>query len=183
MKGFFDLKNRIVTVAPEGLLIPEFKLLWDRDKAKDKATALRELSYVYFLVDYKSPYRSSLTPKQLAAVVAKDFMKDEEYSPDKEVVSAMVKYADLQRTPSMLLLDASLKTVFNLIEYLENVDLQERDDKNKPIYKPNDVTTALGKIGTIVDSINKVRSNVEREITQTASLRGQRRKGNREDPR
>ena len=72
----FDLKARIVVVSPEALLIPEFKDLWDRDKSKDKLKAHRELSYVYFISDYKSPYRSSLTEDKLHGVVAKDFMKD-----------------------------------------------------------------------------------------------------------
>ena len=58
----------------------------------------------------------------------------------------------------------------------------ERDKNDKPIYKPSDVTNSLSKIGAIVDSLNKVRANVEREILATAQLRGQRKKGNREDP-
>jgi hypothetical protein len=62
-------------------------------------------------------------------------------------------------------------------------DLDERDEKNKPIYKPNDITNALKSIGGIVESLTKVREQVEKEITQQGALRGQRRKGNREDPR
>jgi hypothetical protein len=72
--------------------------------------------------------------------------------------------------------------VHNLTSYLENVDLEERDSRDKPIYKPSDVTNSLKSIGGIVESLNKVRSLVEKEITQSGTLRGQRRKGNREDP-
>ena len=53
----------------------------------------------------------------------------------------------------------------------------------KPIYKPNDVVSALSKIGSIVESLNKVREQVEKEQTRTGTLRGQRMKGNREDPK
>ena len=66
--------------------------------------------------------------------------------------------------------------------YLENVDLQERDKNGKPIYKPADVTNSLKSIGGIVESLNKVRQQVEREQTSKGTLRGQRQKGNREDP-
>lgn len=182
MKELFDLKNRRVTVAPQTLLIPEFKDIWDADTSEHKEVAMNELAYVYYISDYKSPYLSSLTPDLVAQTVAKDFMKDANYEPNELIMKAIAKYKELQLTPSMLLLNASLKTVHNLIDYMENVDLQERDQHGKPIYKPNDVTTSLAKIGGIVDSINKVRSNVEREIMQTAQLRGQRVKGNREDP-
>ena len=182
MKTLFDLKDRKVIVSAETLLIPEFKDIYSRDTSKDKAKAIQQLSYVYFIADYKSPYVSSLSPDALKRVVGKDFMKDEGYEPDSKVSAAIDKYKELQRTPSMLLLDASIQTVHNLTDYLQNVDLQERDKNDKPIYKPSDVTSSLAKIGAIVDSLNKVRANVEREILATAQLRGHRKKGNREDP-
>lgn len=182
MRELFDLKNRQVTFSPQALMIPEFESLWKRDKSKNKETALKEISYVYFLADYKSPYVASLSPEIIAKTVAKDFIKDENYEPDEKVLAAIHKYRELQITPSMLLLEASLRTVHNLTEYLQNVDLQERDKNDKPIYKPNDITGALSKIGSIVESLQKVRDNVEREIMHTAQLRGQRQKGNREDP-
>jgi len=182
MKELFDLKNRRVTVAPQALWIPEFKDIWEADESDNKDIAMNELAYVYYIADYKSPYLSALTPDLVAQTVAKDFMKDSNYEPNELVLKAIAKYKELKLTPSMLLLNASLKTVHNLIDYMENVDLQERDQHGKPLYKPNDVTGSLAKIGGIVDSINKVRSNVEREIMTTATLRGQRVKGNREDP-
>jgi len=96
---------------------------------------------------------------------------------------AMEKYKELQRTPSMSLLDAAQRTVHNLTDYLESVDLNERDKNNRPVYKPSDVTSALKAIGGIVDSLRVVTETVQKEISESGSLRGQRRKGNREDPR
>tara|TARA_Y100001973_G_C5203658_1_gene339754 strand:+ start:3603 stop:4142 length:540 start_codon:yes stop_codon:yes gene_type:complete len=175
----FDLKDRIVVPSPQALLIPEFRNIWDQE---DKEIALQELAYVYFISDYKSPYSAALSPEALAKTVAKDFMKDENYDPPPQVQLAINKYKMLQDTPSMHLLTASISTVHNLIAYLKSVDLQERDKVGKPIYKPNDVVSALSKIGSIVESLTKVRAQVEKETTQTARLRGQRTKGNREDP-
>jgi hypothetical protein len=176
----FDLRDFKVTISPRALLIPEFKTLWDRDKSKDKDKALQELAYVYYLSDFKSPYLLSLDLSLVAHTVAKDFMRDEEYKPDEKINEAIVKYKDLQITPSMRLLSASLTTVNRLTDYLEEVDLNERDDKNKPIYKPSDI---LNSIGGLVESLTKVRDQVEKEITKAGTLRGQRRKGNREDPK
>ena len=179
----FDLRDFKVTISPRALLIPEFRTLWDRDNSKDKDKALQELAYVYYLSDFKSPYLLSLDISIVADTVAKDFMRDEKYEPDEEVKEAIEKYKELQITPSMRLLNASLTTVNRLTDYLEEVDLNERDDKNKPIYKPSDITNSLKSIGGIVESLTKVRNQVEKEITQAGTLRGQRRKGNREDPR
>ena len=177
MRSLFDYKERNVIVSPEALLIPEFEEIYKRDKSKDKAKAIKELSYIYFISDYKSPYISSLSPDALKRTIGKDFMKDEDYEPDSKILAAIDKYK------SMLLLNASLQTVHNLTDYLQNIDLQERDKNDKPIYKPSDVTNSLKNIGGIVDSLNKVRANVEKEIQEAATLRGQRKKGNREDPK
>ena len=178
----FDLRDMVVTVSPQALLIPEFKKIWDDDSTNDKSVALKQLAYVYYISDFKSPYLLSSNPDQVAKLIAKDFMKDEDYVPTSEVMLAIDKYKSLQETPSMRLLSASLSTIHNLSTYLENVNLEERDDRGKPIYKPNDVTGSLSKIGGIVESLTKVREQVEKEITKAGTLRGQRRKGNREDP-
>ena len=44
------------------------------------------------------------------------------------------------------------------------------------------ITNSLKSIGGIVESLHKVRAQVEKEQQQSAKLRGQRLKGNREDP-
>jgi len=179
----FDLKERTVIVSPEALLVPEFEKLWKKDKTKDKGVAIRQLSFIYFVCDYRSPYRSAHTINKLESIVGKDFMKDENYAPDPDMRVAMEKYRELQRTPSMSLLDAAKRTVHNLTDYLESVDLTERDKNNRPVYKPSDVTSALKAIGGIVDSLRVVTETVQKEVSESGSLRGQRKKGNREDPR
>ena len=180
--NLFDLQSRKVVISPEALLIPEFGILWDRDTSDDKEIAYAELSFVYFVTDYKSVYRSGISESEVHAVVAKDFLKDEAYEPCPQVRAAMDKYMILQQTPSMRLLSASLSTTDRLTSYLKYVDLTERDANDRPIYKPSDITNALKSIGAIVESLNKVRAQVEKELQTAATLRGQRLKGNREDP-
>lgn len=178
----FDLQKRRVIVHTKALLVPEFKAIWDRDKKKDKEKAIQELSYVYFATDYKSPYIQSADPDLTHNIVAKDFMKDPNYKPDKAIAAAIAKYIELQQTPSMRLLKASLKTISNLTSYLETINLHDRDKNDRPVYKPADVTSALKSIGPIIESLNKVKEQVEKEVAQSATLRGRRLKGNREDP-
>ena len=183
MKDLFDLKDRRVTFSPQALEIPELKIIWDTDKTKDKSKAVTKLSYIYFLCDYKSPYVLSVPPESLKSTVGRDFMKDEDYEPDVKMILAIKKYKELQRTPSMGLLEASTVSIHKLSSYLRSVDLDERDRGGKPLYKPSDVTNALKSIGGIVESLNKVREQIEKETIKKGILRGQRKKGNREDPK
>ena len=183
MKDLFDLKDRKITFSPQALEIPELKVIWDTDKTKDKSKAVTKLSYIYFLCDFKSPYVLSVPPESLKSTVGRDFMKDEDYEPDVKMILAIKKYRELQRTPSMGLLEASTTTIHKLSSYLRSVDLTERDKSGKPLYKPSDVTNALKSIGGIVESLSKVREQIEKETIKKGVLRGQRKKGNREDPR
>ena len=183
MKELFDLKERKVTFSPQALMIPELKVIWDTDETKDKVDAVKKLSYIYFLCDYKSPYVLSVLPELLYTTVGRDFMKDEDYEPDPIVSAAISKYKELQKTPSMGLLDAAIVTIHKLSYYLRSVDLSERDKSGKPLYKPSDVTNSLKSIGGIVESVAKVQDQIEKETVQKGVLRGQRKKGNREDPK
>ena len=115
--NLFDLRDFNVTISPKALMVPEFKALWDRDKSNSKGTALSELAYVYYLSDFKSPYLLSLDISIVEYTVAKDFMKDESYKPDKVIKEAINKYKSLQETPSMRLLKSSLVTVSKLTDY------------------------------------------------------------------
>jgi hypothetical protein len=164
-------------------MIPELKTIWDADETKDKIEAIKKLSYIYILCDYKSPYVLSVPPELVGKTVARDFMKDEDYEPDPNVLSAIDKYKQLQRTPSMGLLEAAIVTIHKLSSYLRSVDLSERDKSGKPVYKPSDVTNSLKSIGGIVESVAKVQEQIEKETIQKGKLRGQRKKGNREDPK
>ena len=183
MKDLFDLKDRKVTFSSQALVIPELKTIWDADKTKDKSKAVTKLSYIYFLCDFKSPYVLSVPPESLKSIVGRDFMGDEGYEPDAKVILAIKKYRELQKTPSMGLLEASTITIHKLSSYLRSVDLTERDKSGKPLYKPSDVTNALKSIGGIVESLAKVQDQIEKETVKIGVLRGQRKKGNREDPR
>ena len=56
--NLFGLDNGRVTYTPEALTIKEFKDLWDRDKSAHKEMAVEDLSYVFYMTDYKSVYMS-----------------------------------------------------------------------------------------------------------------------------
>ena len=53
----FDVINNVPIITPEALYsISEFRVLWDRDKTKDKSKAQKEFAYIYHMADPKSIY-------------------------------------------------------------------------------------------------------------------------------
>ena len=75
--GLFDYENFKVVINPDAVIIPPFIDVWERDKSKNKLTATKELSYIYFLCDFKSPY-SIYSEADRPSKVKEDFLKTPE---------------------------------------------------------------------------------------------------------
>lgn len=159
------------------LLIPEFKKIWDRDNSKTKASATKELAYVYFVADYKSEYNIYGIEKRL--VVAKEIMEDDKYISDVLVENAITKYTKLQETSSMRYLRSIRDTVDSIIKF--NDALKFDSDKDVKTYNPSLATKALKDVGSIVEDLEKWEKKVYGEEEQM-NIRGGGKVGLFEDP-
>lgn len=160
--GLFTLKNNIVQIDPDTLAIPEFLVIYNRDKSKTKDLAYKELSYIYFKTDYKSPYQSYPENKREDALL-KDFIRDSTWKADKAVLEAISKYEEFQQTPSMRLAKAIRKAQDKVTDYL---DTGESDLDIK------DYVSVIEKAGKMVESSDKVEDKVKKEITAAEKIRG-----------
>lgn len=162
MKLFDIDNNHKLTIHPEALLIQSFKLLWDGDNSKDKKVALKELAYVYFMTDYKSPYEKyDKDEKHLQ--ICEDVMGDTKYKPSAEVLKAIEVYKNLQQTFSMKFLESAKTASRELMRFFDTVDLQERTDKGAPIYKPSDITSALSQSVKVIEALDRWTEKVQKE--------------------
>ena len=109
MRLFEIDSNYILKIDPIAYTLIPFKTLWDRDKSKNKDTAKKELSFIYFMHDFKSDFYSEPdSDKRYAEVVKHVFGKDSKWKPDKEVQIAEEFYKDKQQTLSSKLLEGAL---------------------------------------------------------------------------
>lgn len=156
----FKLENNVIKMDTNILNIPALKVLWDRDKTKDKDNAKKELSYVYYLADYHSPYQN--IPEEMRSdKIREEFIKDKKWKEDKEVQEAIKIYMELQETATMRLLKSARIAVDRLADYFKE---SEPEDKN--------YTSNLEKLGKIIESINKLDQQVKKEQTDETRIRG-----------
>ncbi len=167
----FELNHQTPSITTEALLIPEFKKLWDRDKSKDKSKAFNELSYIYFATDYKSLYLTYDDDYRLEKL-GQDFMKDPKFKPDKDMISAMDKYKELQKTPSMSFLEDARNAVSSIRKYFRGIDWTERDQSGKATYKIKEVTSALKDCEGILTTLDKLTEKVAKEQSLNGRARG-----------
>ena len=87
----FKEDNFNIVIDPEAKIIPEFKKIITSDKDRKKRNAHRELSYIYFMCDYRSPY--SIYPKEERKQrLIKDLQFNEDTPVTKLVQMGMDKY-------------------------------------------------------------------------------------------
>ena len=171
--GLFDYSDYRVVISPDAVAIPAFKELWERDKTKEKHKATQELSYIYFLHDFKSPY--SIYPAEDRQVkVLEDFIKDPDWKPDAKVKVAEDAYNEFQMTYSMRFLESARGLADKLREYFDEVDFHATDENGKPTYSAKDAVSNLKQVGDIIESLDKVEEKVKKEIDEKAKIRGKK---------
>lgn len=169
--SIFTLKDGRVQIEVENLTIPEFKIIYERDKSKDKSLAFNELCYVYHMADYKSTYHN-YTDLEKEPKILNDYFKGSKWKPDNIITEAIIKYRELQETPSMKLLISAKKGISKLIAFYNDVDLNLTNGKGDLLYKERDLSFSLGNIGKVVESLDKVEEKVKKEQVRESKVRG-----------
>jgi len=162
--GLLTIKNHQLELNPDVLAIPVFKKIWDSDKTEGKHKAYKELLYVYYVADHKSPY-SKYPKEERTMKVAMDIMGEKwKCSSDLQKVIDEYVYTQTRNLPSLRLLMSAREAVHELANWLDNVDYE--------VTEPAKVTRALGDIGKIINSLNALEEKVKKEITTTSRARG-----------
>ena len=170
-----------LTIEPEALVINSIRTLWNRDKTQSKERALAELGYIYFMVDPRSTYSylTDLADRSEKIVLEEGLPKN--WKPDKIVQEAMKSYGDSVITTSSLLLEDTRVAVDKLRKYLRDIDLTAEDDKNKPKYPLNTVTSSIKLVPSLAEDLMKAERIVAQEIVESNKMRGQKEKTILED--
>lgn len=164
--------NYRLTIQPEMLAIPVFEVIWTRDKTPEHKTAIKELSYVYLMYDYDSPFRQYSTEKETRHRKVLEAMGIESLSVDIPLTAAIEAYREMHRTYSMLLLEDAEVAVHKLRTYFRDVDLLDVDEKDRPIYKASDLMNNLKNLGAVVKGIKELKAEVEKEQAEKIRIRG-----------
>ena len=119
-----SFKDNKVIISPEIVSISPFKEIWDKDKSKEKGKATAKLKYLWFYIDYESPY-FKYPEKEKHEKITKDVLKDTEFKVDKELEEAIEKYKEIHYTPAIETVDAAMAFVKQIQKWFKTVDLDE----------------------------------------------------------
>lgn len=118
--GFFDVDRGVPVIKAEALFVPEFKILWESDKSKEKHRVTRQMAYIYHSVNPMGPY-GQLGPYEKEELTKKDLLKEGDETPD--LIAARNKYRELliEADVDMLLVEGVTEALRKIAIYLKDV--------------------------------------------------------------
>ena len=155
------IQNNKVVPSSYALTIQEFKNL-----------NVEELSYVYFMIDHRSPFAVYEWNKREIEVKFSIFGEKSKWKPSFKVKQACEKYEKLIETSAVKLLKAAKESIVKLEKYFRDIDLTLTDDNGRPIFHAKDLINNLEKMGRVVDGLTRLEDIVKKEEQAANTNRG-----------
>ena len=176
----FKYEGYRITISEEALLLKPFKVIWKRDKTANKERALMELGFIYFFCDIRSDYQYIVDEEARKESIKEGEGLPKNWEPDAQIIEAMEFYNTFKPTSALLLEDTRF-AVDKLRKLLREIDLNQTDDKGKPIYTLNTVTATIKQVPSLVRDLDEAERSIAKEIAQSDKARGAQTKSIYED--
>lgn len=175
MIKLFKYEGAKVIISEEAITLKPFKVLWNRDKTKDKSKATNELAFIYFYSDPRSDFQVYVDEEERLNQIKEGLGLDDKWKPDDKVWEA-VKYYESFKPMSSLLLEDTRFLIDNLRKSLRSIDVNERDDKGKPVFQVNVIMKAIKDMPDLLETLDKTEKALFSEVIETSRMRGNKEK-------
>jgi hypothetical protein len=163
--NLFQITNNVVTFSPQALLIAPFKAIWDADDSEDKRQASLQLGFIYYMADDRSDFLHILDIDERISEIKKFLDLPKKFTgKGKDIVRAIHFYEKLSETTSTKLLASTRLVLQKISEFLDNINMDERDARtNKPIHDIGKITASVQKVPALIKAVNEIEKEVIKE--------------------
>tara|TARA_R110000824_G_scaffold20142_4_gene76442 strand:- start:4238 stop:4753 length:516 start_codon:yes stop_codon:yes gene_type:complete len=137
-----------------------------------KDLSIEELSFIYFMVDHRSPFSIYEWDQRQIEVKNSIFGEKKKWKLSPKVLGACDKYEKLIETSAVRLLKAARTSIVKLEKYFRDIDLHLMDDHGKPIFHAKDLMANLSNMGKVVDGLTRLEEIVKKEEQAANTNRG-----------
>lgn len=170
--NLLEYKDFQVNVSPEALLVGPIRKLYNKDRTVNKDKFMQQLSVIFFMADPRSNYNYIIDESDRLKAIAEQEGLPDNYTISSEVKEAIDVYKKLCQTTSTLLLEDTRAAVDKVRKFLRDVDLELLDEKGKPVYTINSITSALKQIPQLAKDLQETEKLVTKEIEEAGRMRG-----------
>ena len=188
MLQLFELnENYELIITPEAMAIKVFNDIMHKYKNKDYGVA--ELTYVYFMIDFRSDF-GKITDKDLRhSIVLENLVNSDKIKIDKKTKDAMDFYIEHQPSMSYKHLQSVHKAMTTLQESLESINLTQQalnpiTGEISDVYDTlalNRITQIIEKSPKLIAAIKEMEKQVKTELQDSTATRGSGEKSIYED--
>ena len=168
----FKYEGYKVVISEEAFALKVFRQIWNRDRSVNKDKAIMELGYVYFMTDPRSDYQYLVDEEERSKAIIEGEGLPSNWKPDKIVTEAMQFYSRFKPTAALLLEDTRV-AVEKLRKLLRDIDLQETDDKGRPVYTLNTITATIKQVPSLAKDLDEAERALASEMRNEGKMRGQ----------
>lgn len=156
---------------PELLTLRVFKKLYTRDRTSNKSKFIQELGYIYFMEDPRSDYQYITDYDERSKAVIEGEGLPDNWKVDPLLQEAIDYYKSFKPASALLLEDTRF-AIDKLRKLLRDIDLTQVDDKGKPVYTLNTITSTIKQIPALVKDLDEAEKTIAKEIMQNERVRG-----------
>lgn len=168
----FKYEGYKVVISEEAFALKVFRQIWNRDRSVNKDKAIMELGYVYFMIDPRSDYQYLVDEEERSKAIIEGEGLPSNWKPDKIVTEAMQFYSRFKPTAALLLEDTRV-AVEKLRKLLRDINLEDTDDKGRPLYTLNTITATIKQVPGLAKDLDEAEKALASEMRSEGKMRGQ----------
>lgn len=169
----FNYNDWKLEIKPEVFTIEVFKKIVDRDRSKDKHMAIKELSFVFHMCDYSSPFSSFLDEESKKQNIIKKVGLPENWKVDDTINDAIKVYRELEETVTSRYLESAKIALSKIEGYFRTFEVTSETGAAE-------VQKVESMIKSAVETIKALR-NLE-DLVKQDKEKNERIRGGREKP-
>lgn len=167
-----EVVNYEIVPTQECFLIKPLRQLFNADRSKNKEKFMQQLSVIYFMADPRSSYNYIVDENARLKLIIEQEGLPSDFKIDGKIAEAIEWYRKHTLTTSALLLEDARAAVDKVRIFLKEVNLNAEDDKGKPKYTVNTVTTALRQLPQLARDLKDTERILNQEIEEVGRARG-----------
>lgn len=182
--GLIQLNRIWISMVPEfkEILLKSKRTKGDADGRK-KLHATRIFTFIYLLVDFKSPLRDMDHVEKYGEALRCSELELTDITEDVKLASAIYELYQENSARSLRTLKAMRKSLDQLDKYFTTIDFTKVDKKGELLHSAKEYQTNMKAVSETYRSYEEFEDRVHKELANEPTVRGERKLGGKEGKR